>query len=56
MKGGGLCGLHAATRIIRRITRAPRAIPRMAAFEIVAEKRNITHEVLFSSTQANMIY
>lgn len=34
-KGVGLCGRHAATKIIRRITSAPRAIPRIAALEIV---------------------
>lgn len=34
--GGGWCGLHAATRIIKRITSAPNAMPRMAAFEIEA--------------------
>jgi len=35
-KGAGLCGRHAATKIMRRITRAPKAIPSIAALEIVA--------------------
>jgi len=35
-KGGGRCGLHAATKIIRRITRAPKAMPRITAFDIAA--------------------
>lgn len=37
-KGVGLYGRHAAIRIMRRITRAPRAIPRIAALDIVAAK------------------
>jgi hypothetical protein len=43
-KGAGLCGRHAATKIMRRITRAPKAIPSIAALEIVAasNKKNGT--------------
>nr|GMD42802.1 hypothetical protein Iba_chr10bCG12820 [Ipomoea batatas] len=33
----GYCGLHAATKIIRRITKAPKAMPRIAALEIDTE-------------------
>lgn len=32
--------MHAAAKIIRRITRAPRAMPRMAAFDIEAVRKN----------------
>jgi len=35
-KGAGLCGRQAATKIMRRITRAPSAIPSIAALEIVS--------------------
>lgn len=38
--GGGWCGLHAATKIMRRITSAPKAIPNMAALEIGAAQKN----------------
>jgi len=34
-KGEGLCGRQAATNTIRRITRAPKVIPRMAALDNV---------------------
>lgn len=35
LKTGGLWGLHTATKIMRSITSAPSAIPRIAALEIV---------------------
>lgn len=38
-KGFELWGRQTATRIIRRITRAPRAIPKIAALDIVTAKR-----------------
>ncbi|KAF9610911.1 hypothetical protein IFM89_025711 [Coptis chinensis] len=39
--GGGLCGLHAATKIMRRMTSAPKAIPRIAALDIEAAKTTL---------------
>lgn len=35
-KGGGLCGRQAATKTTKRIKRAPKAIPQMAALETEA--------------------
>lgn len=39
LKTGGLCGLQTATKIIRRITSPPRAMPSIAAFGICAAKK-----------------
>jgi len=40
LKAGGRCGLQTATKIIRRITSPPTAMPSIAAFEIGAAYRS----------------
>lgn len=39
LRTGELCGQHAATRIMSKITSPPTPIPRNAAFEIEAAKK-----------------
>lgn len=34
--GEFFCGMHRASKIVKRITRTPKAIPKMTAFEIDA--------------------
>lgn len=48
MKGFGWWGRQTAIRIMRRITMAPRAIPRIAALEIETARQNVVQLLAIS--------
>jgi hypothetical protein len=53
LRTGGLCGLQTATKIIRRITSPPTAMPSIAAFEIGAAKKNQGRVIVIRNINRN---
>jgi len=51
-KGAGLCGRQAAKSTMKRITRAPRAIPRIAALDklTASSEKTLAHSVIQTIT------